>query len=74
MEESHTAKGTDAQTSTENAEQMQANEKERLLATLEAAREIVKPTVKRLKESECVSNDLLSMRLEEQKKHDGGEL
>jgi hypothetical protein len=39
-------------------------ERKRLVAALETARENVKPTVKRLMESESVSNDLLSMRLE----------
>jgi len=73
MEESQNAKGTDAQPSTGKTEAMSADEKERLLATLEAAREIVKPTVKRLKESESVSNDLLSMRLEKSVKDDGRE-
>jgi len=41
-----------------------AEEKKRLLDALETARENVKPTVKRLMESESVSTDLLSMRLE----------
>lgn len=75
MEESNNTKdGADTRPSTEKKEAMPTNEKERLLATIEAAREIVKPTVKRLKESESVSNDLLSMRLEKPAKDDGGEL
>lgn len=41
-----------------------AEEQKRLLEALETARENVKPTVKRLMESESVSTDLLSMRLE----------
>ena len=41
-----------------------AEQEKRLLVALETARENVKPTVKRLMESESVSNDLLSMRLE----------
>jgi hypothetical protein len=41
-----------------------AGEKERLLEVLKAAREIVEPTVRRLKESEGVSHDLLSRRLD----------
>jgi hypothetical protein len=41
-----------------------ADEKKRLLEALETARENVKPTVRRLMESESVSTDLLSMRLE----------
>ena len=47
------------------------NEK-RLLAALETARENVKPTVKRLMESESVSNDLLSTRLESRDRDDSG--
>lgn len=43
---------------------LSATEKERLLEVLEAARLIVEPTVRRLKESEVVSSDLLSTRLE----------
>jgi len=48
-------------------------EKERLQAALDTARENVKPTVQRLKESEAVSNELLSMRLELLHFHEPGE-
>ena len=49
-----------------------ADEKKRLLDALETARENVKPTVKRLMESESVSTDLLSMRLEKSRKDVAG--
>jgi hypothetical protein len=49
-------------------------EQRRLEAALETARENVQPTVKRLMESEAVSNELLSMRLERSHVHDHGDL
>lgn len=49
-----------------------ADEKKRLLDALETARENVKPTVRRLMESESVSTDLLSMRLEKSRKDVAG--
>jgi len=45
------------------ADSLSPEEKERLRKALEDARDNVKATVKRLKESEAVSHDLLSARL-----------
>ena len=53
----------DAKTAETQPEALSPEERDRLLAALETARENVKPTVKRLMESESISNDLLSMRL-----------
>jgi hypothetical protein len=57
------SKKPDLNTAQTQAQTLTTDEKQRLLNALEVARENAKPTVKRLMESESVSNELLSMRL-----------
>ncbi len=57
------SKNPDLSTAQTQPQTLTADEQQRLLNALEVARENAKPTVKRLMESESVSNELLSMRL-----------
>jgi hypothetical protein len=55
-----------------NHEELPAEERKRLLAALDSARENAKPRVRTLQESEALSNELLNLRLKianDQAKH-----
>ena len=55
---------TEKQKLEEAQQQLSSEEKQSLLAALDTARETVRPTVKRLMESESITNEILTIRLD----------
>lgn len=55
---------TEKQKLEEAQQQLSSEEKQGLLAALDTARETVRPTVKRLMESESITNEILTIRLD----------